>query len=86
MDGSYNVKIRFTKGRAVKRISTDLFATGEDTDRKRNIHSTTNQERFQSINRDRGTSLYLFLFVGMLDTAISTSSIFSYPSALTSCG
>ena len=63
MDGSYNVKIRFTKGRAVKRISTDLFATGEDTDRKRNIHSTTNQERFQSINRDRGTSLYLFFII-----------------------
>ena len=30
MDGTYNVKIRFTKDRAVKRISTNLFATEED--------------------------------------------------------
>ena len=30
MDGTYNVKIRFTKDRTVKRISTDLFATNED--------------------------------------------------------
>ena len=30
MDGTYNVKIRFTKDRAVKRISTDLFATVAD--------------------------------------------------------
>ena len=29
-DGTYNVKIRFTKDRVVKRISTDLFATKED--------------------------------------------------------
>lgn len=29
-DGTYNVKIRFTKDRTVKRISTDLFATDED--------------------------------------------------------
>ena len=29
-DGTYNVKIRFTKDRVVKRISTDLFATNED--------------------------------------------------------
>ena len=29
-DGSYNVKIRFTKDRVVKRISTSLFATGAD--------------------------------------------------------
>ena len=29
-DGTYNVRIRFTKDRVVKRISTDLFATGED--------------------------------------------------------
>ena len=29
-DGTYNVKIRFTKDRVVKRISTDLFATDED--------------------------------------------------------
>jgi len=29
-DGTYNVRIRFTKDRAVKRISTDLFATKED--------------------------------------------------------
>ena len=30
MDGTYNVKIRFTKDRAVKRISTNLFATDTD--------------------------------------------------------
>ncbi len=30
MDGTYNVKIRFTKDRAVKRISTNLFATDAD--------------------------------------------------------
>lgn len=29
-DGTYNVRIRFTKDRIVKRISTDLFATNED--------------------------------------------------------
>jgi len=29
-DGTYNVKIRFTKDRAVKRISTDLFAAESD--------------------------------------------------------
>ena len=29
-DGTYNVRIRFTKDRVVKRISTDLFATNED--------------------------------------------------------
>ena len=29
-DGTYNVKIRFTKDRIVKRISTSLFATGSD--------------------------------------------------------
>lgn len=29
-DGTYNVKIRFTKDRVVKRISTDLFATDVD--------------------------------------------------------
>ena len=33
-DGSYNVRIRFTKDRKVKRISTSLFATKADlTDR-----------------------------------------------------
>ena len=29
-DGTYNVKVRFTKDRVVKRISTDLFATDDD--------------------------------------------------------
>ena len=29
-DGTYNVRIRFTKDRVVKRISTDLFAAKED--------------------------------------------------------
>ena len=30
MDGTYNVKIRFTKDRTVKRISTNLFVTDTD--------------------------------------------------------
>lgn len=30
MDGTYNVKVRFIKGKKVKRISTDLFATDND--------------------------------------------------------
>jgi len=30
MDGTYNVKVRFTKEKKVKRISTNLFATKED--------------------------------------------------------
>ena len=34
MDGTYNVKIRFTKDRMVKRISTDLFATDDDLTQK----------------------------------------------------
>lgn len=29
-DGTYNVRIRFTKDRAVKRISSNLFATKAD--------------------------------------------------------
>jgi len=34
-DGTFNVKIRFTKGKRVKRISTDLFATLSDLDAKK---------------------------------------------------
>ena len=29
-DGTYNVKVRFIKGKRIKRISTDLFATEAD--------------------------------------------------------
>ena len=45
-DGSYNVKIRFTKDRAVKRISTNLFATVADltSDLKLREDSMTKQE------------------------------------------
>lgn len=45
-DGTYNVKIRFTKDRVVKRISTDLFATNEDltTDSKLKEESIIKQE------------------------------------------
>ena len=45
-DGTYNVKIRFTKDRAVKRISTNLFATDADltTDLKLKEDSMIKQE------------------------------------------
>lgn len=45
-DGSYNVKIRFTKDRTVKRISTNLFATDVDltSDLKLKEDSMTKQE------------------------------------------
>ena len=45
-DGSYNVKIRFTKDRTVKRISTNLFATDADltSDLKLREDSMTKQE------------------------------------------
>ena len=45
-DGTYNVKIRFTKDRVVKRISTDLFATNADltTDFKLKEESVIKQE------------------------------------------
>ena len=45
-DGTYNVKIRFTKDRTVKRISTDLFATDADltTDFKLKEESVIKQE------------------------------------------
>ena len=45
-DGSYNVKIRFTKDRTVKRISTNLFATVADltSDLKLREDSMTKQE------------------------------------------
>ena len=45
-DGSYNVKIRFTKDRTVKRISTNLFATDADltSDLKLKEDSMTKQE------------------------------------------
>ena len=45
-DGTYNVRIRFTKDRVVKRISTDLFATNADltTDFKLKEESVIKQE------------------------------------------
>jgi integrase len=45
-DGTYNVKVRFTKDKKVKRISTDLFATDADltSDLKLKEDSMTKQE------------------------------------------
>ena len=45
-DGTYNVKVRFTKDKKVKRISTDLFATDVDltSDLKLKEDSMTKQE------------------------------------------
>ena len=40
-DGTYNVKIRFTKNRTVKRISTDLFATETDLTTKLKFKENT---------------------------------------------
>ena len=60
-DGTYNVKIRFTKGRAVKRISTDLFATKEDltADSKLKEESIIKQEA------DRLVLHYRMLYTSM---------------------
>ena len=61
MDGTYNVKIRFTKDRAVKRISTNLFATEEDltADLKLKEVSVIKQEA------DRLVLHYRMLFTSM---------------------
>ena len=40
-DGTYNVKIRFTKGKKVKRISTSLFATVNDLTSKLQLKEDT---------------------------------------------
>lgn len=60
-DGTYNVKIRFTKDRVVKRISTDLFATNEDltTDSKLKEESIIKQEA------DRLVLHYRMLYISM---------------------
>ena len=62
-DGTYNVKIRFTKDRVVKRISTDLFATNEDltADSKLKEESIIKQEADRLVLRYRMlfTSLHL---------------------------
>ena len=60
-DGTYNVKIRFTKDRVVKRISTDLFATNEDlmTDFKLKEDSIVKQEA------DRLVLHYRMLYTSM---------------------
>ena len=54
-DGSYNVKIRFTKDRTVKRISTNLFATDADltSDLKLREDSLTKQEADRLVLRYR---------------------------------
>ena len=44
-DGTYNVKIRFTKDRTVKRISTDLFATEADLTTKLKFKENTNTKQ-----------------------------------------
>lgn len=60
-DGTYNVKIRFTKDRVVKRISTDLFATNEDltADSKLKEESIIKQEA------DRLVLHYRMLFTSL---------------------
>ena len=45
MDGTYNVKLRFTKDRAVKRISTDIFATEADLTPKLKFKEDTNTKQ-----------------------------------------
>ncbi len=45
MDGTYNVKLRFTKDRAVKRISTDIFATEADLTPKLKFKENTDTKQ-----------------------------------------
>ena len=54
-DGTYNVKVRFTKDKKVKRISTDLFATDADltSDMKLKEDSMTKQEADRLVLRYR---------------------------------
>ena len=54
-DGTYNVKVRFTKDKKVKRISTDLFATDVDltSDLKLKEDSMTKQEADRLVLRYR---------------------------------
>ena len=63
MDGTYNIKIRFTKDRAVKRISTSMFATKDDltTDLKLKESSMIKQEADRLVLHYRSllTSLHL---------------------------
>ena len=60
-DGTYNVRIRFTKDRAVKRISSNLFATDADltTDSKLKEESVIKQEA------DRLVLHYRMLFTSL---------------------
>ena len=44
-DGTYNVKIRFTKDRTVKRISTDIFATEADLTTKLKFKENTSTKQ-----------------------------------------
>ena len=63
MDGTYNIKVRFTKDKKVKRISTNLFATKEDltTDLKLKESSMIKQEADRLVLHYRSllTSLHL---------------------------
>ena len=54
-DGTYNVRIRFTKNRVVKRISSNLFAAKEDltTDLKLKENSIIKQEADRLVLRYR---------------------------------
>ena len=60
-DGTYNVKIRFTKDRVVKRISTDLFATKEDL----TPNSRLREESFIKQEADRLVLHYRMLYTSM---------------------
>ena len=58
MDGTFNVKIRFIKGKKVKRISTDLFAT--DTDLTTDLNFK--EESFIKQEADRLVLHYRMMF------------------------
>jgi hypothetical protein len=58
-DGSYNVRIRFTKDRKVKRLSTSLFATKDDLTDKFVI-------RGDSLIRQEADRLILHYFIVQL--------------------
>ena len=60
-DGTYNVKIRFTKDRVVKRISTDLFATKEDL----TPNSRLREESIIKQEADRLVLHYRMLYTSM---------------------
>ena len=56
-DGSYNVRIRFTKDRKVKRISTSLFVTKADLTDKftiREAYPALSHDVYRNALGDRG--------------------------------